>query len=65
MCQRMSCWAGHESSAEETRPAISTGKANGRHRLLAAQGTTAAFGCGRSLHLTARHAVKKALMARS
>jgi transcriptional regulator with XRE-family HTH domain len=38
-------------------PPISTGKADGCNRFIAAQGTTAAFGCGRSLHITARRAL--------
>jgi len=50
-----------KAAAEKTRPPISTGKADGCNRFIAAQGTTAAFGCGQSFHLTARHAVKKRL----
>jgi len=51
--------------AKRTRRAIPTVKADSRDCLIATQGTTAAFGRCRSLHLTARHAVKKrALMLR-
>lgn len=49
--------AGDESSAEETRPTITTGKADGRDSLLTPQRAAAAFGRCRSLH----HAIRDTL----